>query len=81
VYDGLGALGGAAQAVGIGHVSLNELAAPRSETLVPLRAACEHANSHILRPERMDDVTTDETRAPDDEDGHSKFRASEKFFQ
>jgi hypothetical protein len=60
---------------------LNELAAPRLETLVPLRSACEHANRHILRPERMDDVATDETRAPDDEDGHSKFRASEKFFQ
>jgi hypothetical protein len=51
------------------------------KTLVPLRSACEHANRHILRPERMDDVATDETRAPDDEDGHSKFRASEKFFQ
>ena len=71
--DGFGAFRGPAEAVGIRHVALDELAAPGLEALLFLRPPREHANRQVLGAERVDDVAAHETRPPDDEDGHSKF--------
>ncbi len=73
VDDGFGAFRGPAQAVGVRHVPLDELAAPGSEALLLLRPPREHADRQVLGAERMDDVAAHEPGASDDEDGHSKF--------
>jgi hypothetical protein len=74
VDDGFRAFRGSAEAVGVGHVPLDELAAPCPQALFLLRPPREHANGQVLGAERMDDVAAHEPGAPDDEDGHSKFR-------
>ena len=74
VHDGLGALGSAAQALRVGHVPLDDFAAPRLQASLFLGASRDHSDGQLLRAQRMDHVPAHEAGSPDDEDGHSKLR-------
>jgi hypothetical protein len=74
--DGFHAVGGAAEALRVRHVALDELAPPRPQPLVLLGTSGQRANRVLLGTECMDDVAADEPGAADDKNRHL-----EKFFQ
>ena len=65
-----------AEAVRIGQVALDDLAAPGAELVLLLGLPCEHAHGQLGRAQRVDDLGADEAGSPGDED-HSLA----KFFQ
>jgi hypothetical protein len=73
MHDRLRALGCAAEALRIRHVAPDDLAAPGLEALLLLRPPRDQADGHVFGAKGVDDVAADESRSPDDEDGHSKF--------
>ncbi len=74
--DRLGAVGGPAEALRVGHVALDELAAPGPQAVLLLGPAREHAHGQLLGAEGVDHVPTHEPGSADHQDAHS-----EKFFQ
>ena len=70
--DGRAPFDRAPQALGVGHVALHDLAAPRAELVLLLRPSGEHAHGQLGRPQGVDDLRPHEPGAPDDED-HWKF--------
>ena len=66
--DRVAALDGAAEAGGVGHVSLHDLAAPGAELVLLLRAPGERAHGQLRRPQRVDDGRADEPGSSGDED-------------
>jgi hypothetical protein len=60
VDDRLAAFDGAAKAVGLGHVTVRDLTAPRAEALLLLRPAGEHADGSVFGPQRVHDLRADE---------------------
>ncbi len=78
VDDAVDAVGGRLEALRVGDVPLDELAAPRFERRGTLRRADEGANVVLARPQGVDDLRPDEPGAAGDENLHS---ASWKFRQ
>ena len=73
VHDRRASLDGAPQALGVGHVALHDLAAPRAELVLLLGAACEHADGQLCRAQRVDDLRAHEPGASGDQDHDRKF--------
>ena len=71
--DGRAALDRPLQALGVGHVALHDLAAPRAELVLLLRPAGQHAHGQLGRPQRVDDLGPYEAGASDNQDHDWKF--------
>jgi hypothetical protein len=80
VHDGVAAADRAAQARGIGHVAVDELAAPGLELFASASVADEAPHRLVPRSQRVHDLRPDEARCAGDED-HRRAPSSRKFCQ